>query len=132
MTSERVLEAAERHVGDTTVPGLVVAVARGEDTYVDAFGRLGAGRPAVQRDSLFRIASVTKPITAAVTMSLVDEGLIGLDEPVDRLLPELADRRVLVRPDGPLDETVAASHAITVRDLLTFTFGFGMGEGMFG
>ena len=132
MTIDRVREAAERHVGDTTVPGLVAAVARGDDLYVEAFGRLGVGRPAVQRDSLFRIASITKPITAAVTMALVDDGLIGLDEPVDRLLPELTERRVLARPDGPLDETVAASRAITARDLLTFTFGFGMGDGMFG
>ena len=129
---ERLRAAAERHVGDTRVPGLVGVVARGDDVYVEAFGRLGVGRRAVQRDSLFRIASITKPITAAVTMALVGEGLIGLDEPVDRLLPELADRRVLQRPDGPLEETVAASRAITTRDLLTFTFGFGMGAGMFG
>ena len=122
---ERLRAAAERHVGDTRVPGLVALVARGDDVYAEAFGRLGVGRPAVQRDSLFRIASITKPITAAVTMAMVGEGLIGLDEPVDRLLPELAERRVLRRPDGPLAETVAASRAITTRDLLTFTFGFG-------
>jgi CubicO group peptidase (beta-lactamase class C family) len=132
MRTDRVREAAERHVGDTTVPGLVALVARGDDVYVEAFGRLGVGRPAVHRDSLFRIASITKPITAAVTMALVDEGLIGLDEPVDRLLGELSGRRVLKRPDGPLDETVPATRAITTRDLLTFTFGFGMGDGMFG
>ena len=129
---ERLRAAAQQHVGDTRVPGLVALVARGDDVYAEAFGRLGVGRPAMQRDSLFRIASITKPITAAVTMAVVDEGLIGLDEPVDRLLPELTDRRVLARPDGPLDETVAASRAITTRDLLTFTFGFGMGDGMFG
>jgi CubicO group peptidase (beta-lactamase class C family) len=64
-------------------------------------------------------------------MALVDEGLIGLDEPVDRLLPELADRRVLTRPDGPLDETIPAERPITTRDLLTFTFGFGMAFEMF-
>src|SRR5690348_13266441 len=98
MTIDRVREAAERHVGDTTVPGLVAVVARGDDVYVEAFGRLGVGRPAVQRDSLFRIASITKPITAAVTMALVDDGLIGLDQPVDRLLPELTEQRVLARP----------------------------------
>jgi hypothetical protein len=74
MPVDRVREAAERHVGDTTVPGLVAAVARGDDLYVEAFGRLGVGRPAVQRDSLFRIASITKPITAAVTMALVATG----------------------------------------------------------
>ena len=73
---------------------------------------------------------MTKPVTAAVIMALVDEGLIGLDEPVDRMLPELADRQVLIRPDGPLNETVPAIRAITARDLLTFTFGFGMAPGM--
>jgi CubicO group peptidase (beta-lactamase class C family) len=132
MAIDRVREAAERHVGDTTVPGLVALVARGDDVHVEAHGRLGIGRAPIQRDSLFRIASITKPITAAATMALVDEGLIELDEPVDRLLPELADRRVLRRPDGPLADTVAAHRAITTRDLLTFTFGFGMGDGMFG
>ena len=84
-----------------------------------------------RRDSLFRIASTTKPITAAATLAVIEEGLIGLDEPVDRLLPELADRRVLTRMDGPLDETVPAERAITTRDLLTFTFGFGMISEMF-
>ena len=67
----------------------------------------------------------------AVSMILVEEGLLTLDEPVDRLLPELANRRVLRRLDGPLDDTVPAHHPITVRDLLTFTFGFGMVMEMF-
>ena len=85
----------------------------------------------MQRDSLFRIASTSKPIVAAATLALVAEGLISLDEPVDELIPELADRRVLVRMDGPLQETVPAVRAITARDLLTFTFGFGMTMAMF-
>jgi CubicO group peptidase (beta-lactamase class C family) len=106
-------------------------VASGDDVYVEALGSLSIGGPPVRRDSLFRIASTTKPITGAVTMSLVGDGLLALDEPVTRLLPELASPRVLRRMDGPLDDTVAASRAITVRDLLTFTFGFGMHVGMF-
>src|SRR5215467_4796830 len=118
--------AAERHVGDDRVPGLVTLVARGGQVHVEALGRLSVGGPPVARDSLFRIASTTKPITAAVTLAVAAEGLIGLDEPVDRLLPELAGRRVLRRMDGPLDDTVPAARAITARDLLTFTFGFGM------
>jgi CubicO group peptidase (beta-lactamase class C family) len=69
---------------------------------------------------------MTKPITAAATMLLVEEGRLQLDEPVDRLLPELANRRVLRRPDGPLDDTVPAHRPITVRDLLTFTMGLGL------
>jgi CubicO group peptidase (beta-lactamase class C family) len=62
---------------------------------------------------------------------VVEEGLIGLDEPVDRLLPELAERRVLRRLDGPLSDTVSATRAITTRDLLTFTFGFGQASDMY-
>lgn len=123
--------AAERHVGDDKVPGLVALVARGDQVHVEALGKLRVGGPAVARDSVFRIASTTKPITAAATLALVAEGLIGLDEPVDRLLPELADRQVLRDPSGPLDDTVPAERAVTARDLLTFTFGFGMMMEMF-
>jgi CubicO group peptidase (beta-lactamase class C family) len=129
---DRVRAAAEKHVGDTRVPGFVVLVAAGDDVYIEAFGKLAVGGAPVQRDSLFRIASTTKPITAAATLAVIDEGLVGLDEPVDRLLPELAGRRVLKRMDGPLDETVPAERSITTRDLLTFTFGFGMVVEMFG
>ena len=83
---------AEAHVGDTLVPGLVALVARGEQVHVEALGSLAAGGRPVARDSIFRIASTTKPITAAATLALVEEGLVDLDEPVDRLLPELAER----------------------------------------
>ena len=121
----RLRAAAERHIGDDRVPGLVALVARGDQVHAEALGRLAIGGAPVARDSLFRIASTTKPITAAATLALVDEGLIGLDEPVDRLLPELSGRRVLRRMDGPLDDTSPAVRAITARDLLTFTFGSG-------
>jgi CubicO group peptidase (beta-lactamase class C family) len=107
------------------VPGLVALISRGDQVHVEAGGTLSIGGAPVVRDSLFRIASTTKPITAAVTLALIGEGLIGLDEPVDRLIPELADRRVLRRIDGSLDDTVPADRGITTRDLLTFTFGFG-------
>ncbi len=129
---ERVRAGAEQHVGDTRVPGLVALVASGDEVVVEALGQLTVGGPPVRRDSLFRIASTTKPITAAATLAVIEEGLVGLDEPVDRLLPELADRRVLKRMDGPIDETVPAERAITTRDLLTFTNGFGMVTEMFG
>ncbi|HEY6379202.1 MAG TPA: serine hydrolase domain-containing protein [Candidatus Dormibacteraeota bacterium] len=127
----RLSEVADAHVGDDKVPGLVALVARGDQVHVEALGSLTIGGPAVKRDSLFRIASTTKPITGAATLALVDEGLLALDEPVDRLLPELANPRVLRRMDGPLDDTTEAGRAITVRDLLTFTFGFGMVMEMF-
>ena len=70
-------------------------------------------------------------MTGAATLALVGEGLLELDEPIDGLLPELANPRVLRRMDGPLDDTVPATRAITVRDVLTFTFGFGMVMEMF-
>jgi CubicO group peptidase (beta-lactamase class C family) len=128
---DRLAEVAASHVGPDRVPGLLALAASGHDVHVEVQGELTIGGPAVRRDSLLRIASTTKPITGAVTMALVDEGLLSLDEPVGRLLPELASPRVLRQMDGPLDDTVAAHREITVRDLLTFTFGFGMHVGMF-
>jgi len=113
------------------VPGLVTLVARRGEVHVDAIGTTaagGAGRP-VERDTIFRIASMTKPVTAVATMILVEECRLRLGEPVDRLLPELADRRVLTRLDAPLDDTEPALRPITVRDLLAFTMGFGLAFG---
>lgn len=120
---DRFAEIANAHVGDDKVPGLVAAVSVGDSVHVEVLGRLSVAGPPVRRHSLFRIASTTKPVIGAVTMILVEAGLLTLDEPVDRLLPELANRRVLRRLDGPLDDTVPAHRPITVRDLLTFTFG---------
>jgi CubicO group peptidase (beta-lactamase class C family) len=128
---EHFAAVAASHVGDDKVPGLVALVAHGDEVQVEAIGRLAVGGRPVERESLFRIASTTKPITAAATLALVREGLLDLDEPVDRLLPELANRRVLRRMDGPLDDTLAAAGPVTVRGLLTFTFGFGMAMEMF-
>src|SRR5215469_16313627 len=109
------------------VPGLVTLVSRRGEVHVDAIGTQALGEsPPVRRDTIFRIASMTKPIVAAATMILVEECKLRLDEPVDRLLPELADRKVLKRLDGPLDETVRANRPISVRDLLTFRLGFGI------
>src|SRR5437763_15194032 len=79
----------------------------------------------MRHDTIFRISSMTKPIIAVATMILLEECTLRLDEPVDRLLPELANRQVLKRLDGPLDDTVPANRPITVRDLLTFRMGFG-------
>jgi CubicO group peptidase (beta-lactamase class C family) len=97
-TAHALRAAAEPHVADDRIPGLVALAARGGEVDAVALGTLtaGADRP-VQRDSLFRIASVTKPITGAATLALIAEGLLSLDEPVSRLLPELASRRVLRR-----------------------------------
>src|ERR1035437_5351234 len=130
--TDRIHAAAVPHVGPGGVPGLIALALRGEDESLVALGPRAAdpGRPAPPH-SWSRIPPTPKPITAAETLALVGEGLISLEEPVDRLLPELAGRRVLRRPDGPLEDTVPAVRAITTRDLLTFTFGFGMVLEMF-
>ena len=108
------------------VPGLVTLVSRRGEVHVDAIGtRAIADSAPIRRDTIFRISSMTKPITAAATMILVEECKVRLDEPVDRWLPELAERKVLKRLEGPLDDTVPANRPITTRDLLTFRMGFG-------
>jgi len=115
------------YVARGDVPGIVTLVGRRGEVHVDAIGTkaLGGG-DAIRRDTIFRIASLTKPIAAAATMILVEECRLRLDEAVDRLLPELANRTVLKRIDGPLDDTVPANRPITVRDLLTFRAGYGI------
>src|SRR6185437_11294550 len=112
---ERLDAVVAEHVGDDKTPGLVALVAHGDQVHVNAAGSLTIGGPPVTRDSLFRIASTTKPIAAATAMALIDEGLIGLDDPVDKLLPELADPKVLRALDGPIDDTVPVVRAITTR-----------------
>ena len=115
------------HIARGVVPGVVTLVSRRGDTHVDAIGTLTFdGSAPMQRDTVFRITSMTKPLIAAAAMILVEECRLRLDDPVDGLLPELADRRVLRRLDGPLDDTVPASRPITLRDLLTFRSGFGI------
>jgi CubicO group peptidase (beta-lactamase class C family) len=108
------------------VPALVALLARGDDIHTEVLGRLALDDPAPLRpDAIFRIASLSKPIAAAGAMLLVDDGVLSLTDPVDALLPELAERRVLRSLESPLDDTVAAARAITVEDLLTFRLGFG-------
>ncbi|HET9970133.1 MAG TPA: serine hydrolase domain-containing protein [Streptosporangiaceae bacterium] len=128
---EGLSEIVEAAVAQGQAPGVVAAVARGDETNVTAAGAMAVDGPPMREDTVFRISSVTKPITAAVILGLIEDGRLSLEEPVDRLLPELAGRRVLRRPDGPLDDTVEAERPVTVRDLLTFTWGFGMQGAMF-
>ena len=108
------------------VPGLVGLVARGDSVHVVAAGvQDRQSRTPMQRDTIFRIASMTKPVVAAAAMILVEETKLRLDEPVDRLLPELADRRVLRTLGSEIDDTVPANRPMMLRDLLTFRCGFG-------
>lgn len=82
----------------------------------------------VQRDTLFRIASMTKPITSVAALMLMEEGLFSLDDPIARWAPEFSEMRVLRSPDGPLEETVPAERPITFDDLLTHRAGFTYGD----
>lgn len=108
------------------VPGVVALVSRHGEIHVDVAGRQAIGGAPMARDTIFRIASMTKPVTAAAAMILVEECQLRLDDPLDRFLPEMADRKVLRAIDAPLDDTVPAKRTITLRDLLTFRLGLGM------
>src|SRR5205823_11021881 len=123
---ERMHAVMAGYVERGEVPGIVTAISRRGELHVDVLGRQVFEGAALRRDSIFRISSMTKPITAVAAMILVEECRLRLDDPVDALLPELADRRVLTRLDSELDDTVPANRAITLRDLLTFRMGFGL------
>ena len=116
------------HAESGSVAGLVWLAACDDDVHVGYAGVLTRGEPApIARNSVFRISSMTKPIVAAAALLLVEESRLRLTDPVDVLLPELADRRVLVDGAGPVDgDTVPAQRPITVRDVFTFELGIGM------
>ncbi|HEY7595477.1 MAG TPA: serine hydrolase domain-containing protein [Actinophytocola sp.] len=118
-------EILSSHVDAGTLPGAVGIVARGERMEVAAVGAMALGGPPMTRDSIFRIASITKPITAAAVMTLVEDGLLALDSPVREWLPELSSPMVLRTPSSPLDDVVPAVRPITVFDLLSAQAGFG-------
>lgn len=110
----------ERHRAGGTAPGIVAALGRAD-------GALEvAGVGTLEEDSIVRISSMSKPVLAIATLRLVEAGRLGLDDPVQRWLPELADRQVLRSPSADLADTVDAVRPITVRHLLTSTAGYGM------
>lgn len=117
----------ERHITRGSAPGGVGLVSRGGETHVFPVGfKALQGDEPIARNTLFRIASMTKPLTAMAAMLLIDEGRFTLDEPAERLLPELANRQVLARLDAPLSEVVPASRPITIRDIMASTLGWGV------
>lgn len=126
----RVRDVLVRHVDAGYVPGAVAVVARHGEVHIEATGNLafaGAGsRTPMAADTICRTGSMTKPVVAACAMTLVEDGTLRLDDPVDEFLPELADMSVLADPSGPLEDTVPAKRPITLRDLLTFTLGTGI------
>ena len=127
MDSSDIDERMAQHVGREGPLGAVWCIDRAGELAIGWAGSLDQdGHRAMGRDTIFRISSMTKPITAAAALTLVADRTFGLDDPVDSWIPELSDRRVMRDPDGALDDTVPAERPITVRDLLTFTLGIGM------
>jgi CubicO group peptidase (beta-lactamase class C family) len=123
---ERMHQVLLGYVERNEMPGFVALVSHHDDVHVEAVGTLAFDNLApMSRDTIFRIASITKPITAVAAMILVEECKLRLDDSIEPWLPELANRRVLKSISSDLDDTVPALRAITVRDLLTYRMGFG-------
>jgi CubicO group peptidase (beta-lactamase class C family) len=119
-------ETLHRHVAEGTLPGAVAVVDRGGRQEVVAAGSVDVeGSRPMAEDTLFRFASITKPITAAALLALVDDGRVALTDPIGRWLPELADPKVVRTPASALDDLVPAQRPITVFDLLTGQAGWG-------
>src|ERR1700761_8170104 len=121
-------EVLQAHVSDGSLPGAVGLVARGDRTEVAVAGSIAVGGAPMTGDSIFRLASITKPITAAAVMMLVEDGRIALADPVGRWLPGLAAPRVVRTPASPVDDVVPAARPITVFDLLSSRAGYGFGS----
>src|SRR6476469_2464175 len=126
----RVRGLMDLQVDSGVVRGVLAVLARHGEVHIEATGTLafeGAGSSTpMASDTISRMGSMTKPIVAACAMTLVEDCTLRLDDPVDDLLPELADMTVLTDPNGPLEDTVAATRPITLRDLLTYTLGTGV------
>lgn len=123
MTFEKVLDRA---IADGQVPGAIAAVTTpGHDPAIYVGGDDGFSVP-LRRDTIMRIASISKPIVATAALSMVDSGDVALTDPIDRWLPEIAGRPVLRADDAGLDDTVPAQRKVTVEDVLTFRCGDGM------
>ena len=122
----RMHDVLSQHVECGELTGLTALVARRGEVHTDAAGTVTADGAPAGPGTIFRISSMTKPVVAAAAMILIEECVVRLDEPVDRLLPELADRSVLRERGAALTDTVPAQRPVTVRDLLTFTMGLGL------
>jgi CubicO group peptidase (beta-lactamase class C family) len=123
---ERMHQVLSGFIDRKEMPGLVALVSHHDDVHIETLGTLAFDDPSLMKsDTIFRIASITKLVTAVAAMILVEECRIRLDDPIDPWLPELANRRVLKSIASPVDDTVAALRPITLRDLLTYRMGFG-------
>lgn len=119
-------QGLEGYVQRGELAGAVALIYRhGQLAHVDVVGAQDeAAQVPLQRDTIFRIASMTKPVTSVAALMLLEDGLLRLDDPVERWLPELANPQVLRDPAGPLDDVYPAPRSITVCDLLTHRPGF--------
>src|SRR5438067_2133186 len=114
------------HIERKQMPGLVALVSRHDNVHVETLGTLAFDNPApMRRDTIFRIASITKIVAAVAAMILIEDCRMRLDDSIEAWLPDLANRRVLRSISSELDDTVPAKRAITVRDVLTYRMGFG-------
>ncbi|MGW5451974.1 serine hydrolase domain-containing protein [Nocardia sp. NPDC003979] len=127
MTLDPIDQRLGAHVAADELLGLAWLVDDSNTVATGAIGHLDAARTTpVRTDTIFRISSMTKPLTAVAASILIEDGVIGPAEPVDRLLPELTDRQVLTHPAAEITDTVPARRPITIDDLLTFRLGWGM------
>ncbi|HEY3036433.1 MAG TPA: serine hydrolase domain-containing protein, partial [Streptosporangiaceae bacterium] len=125
-TMSNLHDILQTYASNGSMPGVVGLIARGDRVEVAAAGSADVdGTAPMARDSIFRVASITKPITAAAVMMLVEDGRIALEDPVRQWLPELASPAVVRTPASPVDDVVPAVRPITVADLLTFRAGYG-------
>jgi len=130
---DRIEDTLAAHVAEGRLPGAVYLVRRRDDVHVGTVGTLAiGGTEPMRHDTIFQLASLTKVATAVAALILVEECRIRLDEPIDRLVPELAAPKVIRTRESELDDTVPAHRAITVRDLLTFRMGTGLDFGFAG
>jgi CubicO group peptidase (beta-lactamase class C family) len=128
-TLESLRAAADAAVATGDAPGVLTLIWQGGqvlDVHAAGLADIAAARP-LERSTIFRIASMTKPVTAACALTLVDEGVMRLDDPITRWAPEFADMAVMRDPDGPLDDTYPAPRAITIEDLMTHRSGLTYG-----
>jgi CubicO group peptidase (beta-lactamase class C family) len=123
--SSALQDLLERHVASGTIPGGVASLGTAEPEIVAA-GAMSIGGAPMRTDAIVRVQSMTKAVSTVAALRLVEAGRLRLDDPVERWLPELADRRVLDNPTADLADTSPAVRAITLRHLLTSTSGYGM------
>lgn len=124
--SPTIQEIIDQAVRNGYVPGVAVLVDRAGEISRYTAGSWSPGGPPLDLDAIVRIQSMTKPMTAAATLRLVEAGRLRLDDPVETWLPELADRRVLRHPQAAIEDVVPAVRPIQVRDLLVNASGYGI------